>query len=596
MRNFMKKRIWVILFALILAFACVACNGNGDDVGEGNGNTDQPSSENATSGDLPSSEERKDQLVIFENGAYTVRIICPDQPNDAEKYLYSKVREKLQSITGVRPEYVTDFIAAGDAGVSREGPAILIGNTNFEESKQVYDELGYGEGALKVVGDKLVMAFASSVDADNMYVQLLGFLRGATDNYVGIRKDIDIVRVSDKILSSLPKYTASTSEVLDCDNQTYMLYVDKAEQKNFEDYRETVLAAGYEQKDAKKIGNNFYETFIMEEKYLYLAYREYDKSLRIVTGPKNTLGESDCTEDREEICTATLTTLGQPGGIDCGQVYIVRMPDGRFLIQDGGHRAKDKPDYIYNALVELAPDPEDIVIAAWFISHPHSDHQYGYEEFLKNHGADEEITLQRVIINYAPSEMYTYKRDDGAKENNGKLVDNMYSLLATNSPDTLLIKAHTGQIFDFGGAQVEILYTVEDYLPVEKFDYVNSTSLVIRVNICEQSMLFLADTTHLSGRIIEKTFGDYLKSDMVQLAHHGMAPSNKSLYQAIQADVLLWPSTYRHAAERYQAYKGVIDVALSYAEDVYVSDADVRTVELPYVIQNNKDEEMANLK
>ena len=37
----------------------------------------------------------------------------------------------------------------------------------------------------------------------------------------------------------------------------------------------------------------------------------------------------------------------------------------------------------------------------------------------------------------------------------------------SNLPDAQVIKAHNGQIFDFGGAQVEILYTVEDLLPAE---------------------------------------------------------------------------------------------------------------------------------
>ncbi|MBQ7376499.1 MAG: hypothetical protein IJW52_06410 [Clostridia bacterium] len=589
----MKKRIWIILLIFALALSFAACNSNGDEQG-----TDATVSDSdAPAGtDLPASADRGDKLVIFENGAYTMKIICPDQPSDDERYLYSKVREKMQAITGVRPEYVTDFKSSGGDEASREAPAILIGNTNYDESKQVYDELNYGQGALKVVGNKLVMAFGSLADADVMYVQLISLLRDATAEFVSIKKDIDILKVSNKSLAALPKYNAAPTQIVDCDNDTYMLYADKAKPEDLEAYAEKIVAEGFELREENKIGNNYYETYTKENRYVYLAYREYDKSFRIVTGPEATLGENDCTDGREDVCTATLTTLGQPGGIDCGQVYIIRMADGRFLIQDGGHRAKDKPDYIYNALVELAHDPEDIVIAAWFISHPHSDHQYGYEEFLNNHGSDEGITLQRVIINYASSEMYTYKRPDGAKENNGKLVDNMYALLLEHSPETKLIKAHTGQNFDFGGAQVEILYTVEDYLPVEKFDYVNSTSLVIRVSIDEQSILFLADTTHLSGRIIENTFGSYLKSDMVQLAHHGMAPSNSSLYQLVQADVLLWPSTYRHATERYKEFKGVIDVALSYAEDVYVSDADVRTVELPYVIQNNKEEEMANLK
>ena len=108
--------------------------------------------------------------------------------------------------------------------------------------------------------------------------------------------------------------------------------------------------------------------------------------------------------------------------------------------------------------------------------------------------------------------------------------------------------------------------------------------------------MLLADTTHVSGKIMEDMFGTYLKSDMVQLAHHGMAPSNASLYKFIQADVLLWPSTYNHAETRFGQYASVINVALEYAEDVYVSDVALTTLKLPYVIKNNKQDELSKFR
>jgi hypothetical protein len=82
---------------------------------------------------------------------------------------------------------------------------------------------------------------------------------------------------------------------------------------------------------------------------------------------------------------------------------------------------------------------------------------------------------------------------------------------------------------------------------------------------------------------------------MVQLAHHGMAPSNASLYKFIQADVLLWPNNYGDAGVRYGQYASVINVALGYAEDLYVSGSSLTTLKLPYVIKNNKQDEMSKL-
>jgi beta-lactamase superfamily II metal-dependent hydrolase len=245
----------------------------------------------------------------------------------------------------------------------------------------------------------------------------------------------------------------------------------------------------------------------------------------------------------------------------------------------------------------VAPDPEKIVIAAWFVSHPHEDHQFGYEEFLSNHSA-EDVTLERLVFNYGPSKLYNYKRHDGQQEKCADFVERIYTLTAAKFPETQIVKAHTGQVMSFGSVDVEILFTVEDLMPTDEFDYVNSTSMVIRIFCEEQSILLLADTTHKSGKIIEDTYGDHLRSTMVQLAHHGLAPSYASLYEKIQAKVLIWPSIYSYASENYQLYNDPISKALSYASDVYLADFEdgyTLTLKLPYTAINNKEAVISKL-
>ena len=47
-------------------------------------------------------------------------------------------------------------------------------------------------------------------------------------------------------------------------------------------------------------------------------------------------------------------------------------------------------------------------------------------------------------------------------------------------------------------------------------------------------------STTASARMV-KTYGDYLKSDMVQIAHHGYEGGTSSLYSNIGATVNIWP-------------------------------------------------------
>ena len=166
----------------------------------------------------------------------------------------------------------------------------------------------------------------------------------------------------------------------------------------------------------------------------------------------------------------------------------------------------------------------------------------------------------------------------------------MYDKLAKYAPNAQVIKAHTGQELKFGSVSAEILYTIEDYLP-GTLDTLNTSSMVIRLTIAGQTTLLLADTTHRSGYILENMWGDYLKSDVVQIAHHGIWPSNSTLYDDVKAEVLLWP-THNYCAKDMLAernYNAVIENALSYAKDVYVSNDNVTVVALPFAITNNKE-------
>lgn len=75
-----------------------------------------------------------------------------------------------------------------------------------------------------------------------------------------------------------------------------------------------------------------------------------------------------------------------------------------------------------------------------------------------------------------------------------------------------------------------------------------------------------------------------------------MAPSNTSLYTAIKAPVLLWPTHTVFAKDFINSWRGTISEALSYAKDVYISDSGVTTVTLPYTFVNNKDSVLGQLQ
>ena len=82
-------------------------------------------------------------------------------------------------------------------------------------------------------------------------------------------------------------------------------------------------------------------------------------------------------------------------------------------------------------------------------------------------------------------------------------------------------------------------------------------------------------------------YGSYLKSDMVQIAHHGMYAGYPNLYETIQAKVLIWPSNAK--CLKQQRNDSTVKAALKYASDLYiVNTSQNTTLNLPHTIKNNK--------
>ncbi len=576
----MSKKILGLLVLTLLILSLVFLFASCTD----NNSTDAQTDDAAESGGENEVEVLASDFSIFKDGAYTVRVILPEAATDIEKDIYDKVRNKLRDVTGIMPERVSDFKAYNDDGESRKEPAILVGDTNYDESQQVYASLGYTESRMTLVGNKLVLAFSSDIGAEGLYASLLGYLRGATKSHVAISSDINVSRTIDEFLSTLPKYPDKDHSMIELDNDTYMFYSSKSKTEGFSAYYDMLVEYGFSSVSSREDCGNRFETLTLEDKYAYMYYTAYNGSVRVIIGPKRMLASGDYDAQLEQNYTPYIASIPQPNQ---GQGYIFRLPDGRFIIQDGGYEGDDR---VYTALRNLEPE-EKITIAAWFISHPHSDHYPAFIDFIKDHGNDESIVVESVMFNYANSDMYNINGSAGV-DNSGDDVELLYSSISQYAPSVPIIKLHTGQMLDFGCATVEILYTIEDLIPA-KITNINDSSMVMRLNIAEDSIMILADTCYASGPILHNMWGEHLKSDIVQMAHHSMYPSVESIYHDIKAEVILHSAMYsglKDFIKPTQSWAAVMEAAFSYAKDMHVSDSLGEVITLPYEIHNNKEE------
>ena len=97
--------------------------------------------------------------------------------------------------------------------------------------------------------------------------------------------------------------------------------------------------------------------------------------------------------------------------------------------------------------------------------------------------------------------------------------------------------AKQGEVFDIDECRVEILYTHHDGLLANPM---NDSSMVFRITGEEKSVLFLGDLGPDGGDILYDESRDKLKSDVVQMAHHGHMNVGMEVYAAIEPKACLW--------------------------------------------------------
>ena len=95
------------------------------------------------------------------------------------------------------------------------------------------------------------------------------------------------------------------------------------------------------------------------------------------------------------------------------------------------------------------------------------------------------------------------------------------------------------QIINIDNVSFEIIGVKNPEITVNPF---NNSSMVIKLKVNEKQVLFLADTGAESGKKLLETQGDKLKSDIVQMAHHGQAGVTEEVYKKINPKICLWPT------------------------------------------------------
>lgn len=206
--------------------------------------------------------------------------------------------------------------------------------------------------------------------------------------------------------------------------------------------------------------------------------------------------------------------------------YVMETKKGKIIVIDGGN--KPDADYLKAFLKEKGNR-----VSMWFISHTHYDHVDALTAILQDPG--------RLKID----QIYASVLDEGWLRKNGAPEENELQTLvdfkeAARGAKKEITELELGQVIEVDGLTIEILGIKN---PEIVDNGVNNSSIVMRVSDDYKSVLFPGDLGVEGGQKLMKTeYRHRLKSDYVQMAHHGQHGVDKEFYEAVSPKYCLWPT------------------------------------------------------
>ena len=179
--------------------------------------------------------------------------------------------------------------------------------------------------------------------------------------------------------------------------------------------------------------------------------------------------------------------------------YYIKYANGLTLIQlhDNSSRqmmgyvlkTKNKTVVIDGGLKEDAQNLIDNInrvgggkVDVWFITHPHMDHAQAFMEIVQN----TEIEIGKVYVTL--NEIDWYKQNETSRIEE---IQNFFSIIESDRLKGKVEEVYLNQTINIDNLECEIIGIKNPEITTNP---INNSSMVIKMNINDKSMLFLADT------------------------------------------------------------------------------------------------------
>lgn len=380
------------------------------------------------------------------------------------------------------------------------------------------------------------------------------------------------------LLDLIPSYQGGDdSRCFDCNNGSYMLRVTGTTKQEYDNYLASLAKAGFSLHDSNCIRDNYHATYISSNILVQAYFTNHDGITRIIADLNTTLYTRKQDVTYKKLCDTTLYQMELDyRNVDCGMCYVTQCADGSFFIIDSAHmNSVNDHKRLYDLLRRLTPEGEKIIISGWFFSHAHQDHVAMFMNFLEADFKDYQIEC--LYYNF-PS-LNVLGSEHWGDDDKQTMRD--FDELLEKHKDIPRIKLHTGQRFNIRNLEFDVLATHEDIYPSHLNDF-NNSSTIIMMRAEGSKTLFLGDSNVAECSILVSRYGAYLKSDIVQVAHHGYNAANVGIYFFADAKVALYP-TRKSNFEQDQVTESNRKVK-ELSKEMFVAGLGTVGLKLPYVL------------
>ena len=237
---------------------------------------------------------------------------------------------------------------------------------------------------------------------------------------------------------------------------------------------------------------------------------------------------------------ATLTMLNSQSDSQMLSM-LLQTSQGSLIVVDGGLGAD--ADYLRSQILARGGH-----VAAWLITHPHGDHVGALYQILQAEAAGQAsgITIDGIYYSFAAPEWYT-ANDPGEMTMAHSILGSFAGL-----PQSMLHPVSKGQLIQVDDVAIQVLNDRYE----TNTDKGNNAGIVYKAYVNGKSILILGDMAEEGGnRLLAELGAAALKSDIVQMAHHGQNGVSEEVYKAISPSICLWPSPkwlWENAGARYK--------------------------------------------